>query len=229
MAIDLKRLRANRKVAQAEKDQIRPMLDDLYRYVAPYRKGVQQTGKGEKRTNMVHDHTAIVSNYRSANRLANDISPAGPQSFDLKIGPIAKLMMDQGQQKDFSVRIEAISTVTSAQFLTGEWDLSLATMCVDVLGSTGAMLIEADNDNRRARFVAASIDELMLTADGYGKVNGIYWTRRWMLRAGRRIHIRQVAAGTQGQAQEQPGNRVRVEPGCGVGCEGQALGAGGLD
>jgi hypothetical protein len=46
MAIALKEMAAWRKSAQGEKDQFKPILDDVYEYVIPYRKGISKTGKG---------------------------------------------------------------------------------------------------------------------------------------------------------------------------------------
>ena len=181
MPVDLKRLEASRKTALLEWTQFQPIRDDLYTYVTPYRKGVSVTEKGEKRTNVVFDHTAIVSAFRSANRVASDISPAGQQAFDLKPGSMAKALQSEDQQKALAEVLASIKTVVGSHFQTGEWDLSLAEMALDLMGGTGCMLIVPDKRRKLARFVTASLDEVMLTSNGWNEVNGIFWTRKWSL------------------------------------------------
>jgi Bacteriophage head to tail connecting protein len=183
MPFELKDIAARRKAAQVEKDQIQPILDEVYDYVIPYRKGVSRTGKGEKRTNRVFDHTAIVSAFRSANRVANDISPAGQQAFDLKPGPLARATMPQVEQEKMAVQLAIIQTVVGAHFQTGEWDLSLAEMALDLMAGTGCMLIVPHPARGTSRFVTASLEEVRITSDGYNEVNGIFWCKKWTLQA----------------------------------------------
>jgi hypothetical protein len=181
MDTSLKGMMARSKAAQGEKDQFKPILDDCFEYAIPYRRGVSRSGKGEKRTNRVFDHTAIVSAFRSANRVAQDISPAGQQGFDLKPGPLAKATMTKDDQKQLAGQLEIIKTVIGAHFQTGEWDLALAEMCLDLMAGTGCMLIVADPVRQTARFVTASLEDVMLSSNGFNEVNGIYWCKKWSL------------------------------------------------
>lgn len=183
MAVTLKQLAARSKAATLEKDLFKPILDDVYEYVIPYRKGVAETGKGQKRTNRVYDHTAIVSAFRSANRVAQDISPAGQQAFDMKPGPLAKLSLGSDEQKELAQQLETIKAVVGAHFQTGEWDLALGEMSLDLMAGTGCMLIVPDRGRGVARFVAASLEEIKLTSNGYSEINGIFWAKKWTLEA----------------------------------------------
>lgn len=183
MALAIKDMAARRKAAQAEKDSFKPILDEAYEYVLPYRKGVTQTGKGEKRTNRVYDHTAIVAAFRTSNRVAQDISPAGQQAFDLKPGDLAKAMMKEDELKAMGQQLEVTKTVVGAHFATGEWDLALSEMALDLMAGTGCMLIVPDKKRGVSRFVTASIEEVMLTSNGYNEVNGIFWGKMWTLQS----------------------------------------------
>lgn len=182
MTITVASMTTRRKAAAAEKLNFQPMLDDVYEYGIPFRKGVSQTGKGEKRTNRIFDHTAPVSAFRGANRLAQDIAPSGQQFYDLTPGTLAKAAMNDDQQKEMAKELEVIQLVTGAHFQTGEWDAALAEMCLDVMASTGCMLIDADRKGM-ARFIAVPLDEVLLTSNGYNEVNGIFWERKWSLQS----------------------------------------------
>jgi hypothetical protein len=182
MDITVASMEARRKAACVEKSAFQALLDDVYEYVIPYRRGVSQSGKGEKRTNRVFDHTAIVSAFRGANRLAQDIAPAGQQFFSLLPGPLARAAMQPDEQKLMATKLEVIQLVVGAHFQTGEWDAALAEMCLDVMASTGCMLIDTD-PRGMARFIAVPLDEVELTSNGYNEVNGIFWKRKWVLQA----------------------------------------------
>jgi Bacteriophage head to tail connecting protein len=182
MEITVASMQSRRKAAMSEKAAFQPLLDDVYEYGIPYRRGVSQSGKGEKRTNRVFDHTAIVSAFRGANRLAQDIAPAGQQFFSLTPGPLARATMQPDQQKEMAAQLEVIQLIVGAHFQTGEWDAALAEMCLDVMASTGCMLIDADKRGM-SRFIAVPLDEVLLTSNGYNEVNGIFWERKWNLQA----------------------------------------------
>lgn len=174
-------MKARRKAAEAEKALFKPLLDDVFEFAIPYRRGTTDTGKGEKRVNRVFDHTAIVSSFRTANTVAQDISPAGQQIFELCLGKLAKATWDDDQQKQAATELQRISAVVGAHFQTGEWDASLAEMCLDLMASTGIMLILPDRRTKLSRFVTVPLDEVCLTSNGYNEVNGIFWAKRWTL------------------------------------------------
>jgi hypothetical protein len=115
--------------------------------------------------------------------VAQDISPAGQQAFDLKPGPLAKATMPAVEQGKLAQQLEVIKTIIGAHFQTGEWDLALAEMALDLMAGTGCMLIVADPTRKTSRFVTASLEEVMLTSNGFNEVNGIFWCRKWTLRA----------------------------------------------
>lgn len=183
MPIELKQLKARRKVAQKEYDLFKPLLSEVHEYILPYRRSIALSGKGEKRVNRVYDHTAIVSAFRSANRMAQDIAPAGQQFFDIKVGPLAAAAMDDSQKKQLQSQLETIKTVVTAHFQSGEWDTALAEMCLDLMAGTGGMYILPDPVTKMARFVAVPLDELRITSNGFGNVNGIFWPRKWALQS----------------------------------------------
>ena len=87
------RLKPRREAAKKERDAVQPMLDDIYRYVLPFRKTTRDTGKGEARVDQVFDHTAMDSAFRFAGKIQQDLWPAGPDTHQrplhyLTLGPL---------------------------------------------------------------------------------------------------------------------------------------------
>ncbi|MEY4706317.1 MAG: hypothetical protein RJB58_40 [Pseudomonadota bacterium] len=181
--VTVKQLEERRKSAQMERDSFQPLLDEVYKYVVPYRKGISRTGAGEKRINQIFDNTAMIAAFRGAGRIAQDISPPGQQSFELTPGALAKIVLPRRELEELERQIEPTKAVINAHFQTGEWDQSLQEMALDLEASTGCMLIVPDKRRRISRFVSVPLEEVMLTKGPYNEVNGIFWTRKWSLRA----------------------------------------------
>lgn len=183
MAVAIKDLQERRKAAEIERNQFRPLLDEAFEFAIPYRKSSALTGKGEKRTNRIFDHTCIISTFRSAARLAQDISPPGQQNIELMPGPLARATMAKPELDALTKSLEVMKIILNALFMTGEWDQALTEMCTDLMAGTGCMLIVKGTKDRPARFVTVPLDEVMLSSGPYNEVDGIFWERKWTLRA----------------------------------------------
>jgi hypothetical protein len=178
-------LQARRKAAQKERDTFQPLIDEAYEYAIPFRRSTLKTGTGEKRVDRVYDQTAITSAFRFAGKLQQDLVPAGQVFFGLEPGPVAAAAGDlnSAEGKAFKVQLETIAKIAHALFLGGEWDEAFHEMALDLSAGTGAMLILEGDNQRPARFVTAPIDELLLEGGPYGDITGIFWDRKWTLRA----------------------------------------------
>lgn len=178
-------LKARREAAQKERSAIQPMLDECYEYGIPYRRSAAR-GKGEKRVDRIYDQTAVTSAFRFAGKLQQDLVPAGQVFFGLEAGPLTEqaASLESAEGKAFQQQLATIAKIAHALFLAGEWDEAFHEMALDLSAGTGAMLIiEGSDDARPARFITASIDELLLEGGPYGDITGIFWNRNWTLRA----------------------------------------------
>jgi hypothetical protein len=184
MAVAIKDLQERRKAAALERDLFRPLLDEAFEFAIPYRKSSALTGKAEKRTNRIFDHTAIISTFRSASRLAQDISPPGQQNIALMPGALARATLPANELEAMKTQLEVMQIILNALFMTGEWDQALTEMCTDLMAGTGCMLIvKGDPEKRPVRFVTVPLDEIMLSSGPYNDIDGIFWERKWTLRA----------------------------------------------
>lgn len=175
----LEALKARRARAQGVRDEFQPLLDDAYKFAIPYRKDASE-GRGQERVNEVFDHTAIVSAFRFAGRLQSDLAPPGESFFKLEPGPLVK---DPTTRESLSGELQAIRDVVAAALVDGEWDQAFHEMALDLSASTGAMLILPGDGDKLARFVCVPLSEVLLESGGYGDISGIFWKRRWTVRA----------------------------------------------
>lgn len=181
--VDTEDLKKRRDAALAERHSFQPLLDEAYEYAIPYRKSTRDTGKGEKRTNRVFDHTAIFSAFRFAGKLQQDLAPAGQQFFKLEAGPVFNASASKADKDQLTAQLSKISEIAGAFFLDGEWDQAFHEMALDLSAGTGAMLILEGEDDRLARFISVPIDEILLEGGAYGDVSAVFWEKEWALRA----------------------------------------------
>jgi hypothetical protein len=206
-------LDARRKAAQPERDAFQPLLDEAFEYAIPYRKSTAKTGKGEKRVDRLYDQTAVTAAFRFAGKLQQDLVPAGQQFFALEIGPVGSMgaPATSAQAKALKKQLEQVSSVIAALFLGGEWDNAFHEMALDLGAGTGAMLILEGSAAQPARFVSAAIDELLLEGGPYGDITGIFWSRKWTLRAIKeQWPDSDLGDKLERQAKDKPGDEVTL-------------------
>lgn len=171
----IKRLKRQRDKADKDFQQFRHLLDEVFDFVIPYRKG-SGDGKGQKRVNKAFDQTAIVGAFRFAGRLWQDF--VSEDMFRLAPGEI----LPDDVKEELRPHLEKITAVITGMASNGEFDLAFHEMGLDLSASTGAMYIaEGDDTDKPARFVSVPIDELRLLAGRFGDVVGVFWDRKFPL------------------------------------------------
>ena len=170
----IKQLKRFYKKADTEFQKFRPMLDEAFDYAIPYRKGISESGAGEKRVNKAFDQTAIVGAFRFAGRLWQDF--VSEEMFRLTPGDI----LSEDIKNELRPELEKYTSIITGMASNGEFDLAFHEMGLDLSAGTGAMFIqEGEDTDTPARFVAVPIDELRLLKGGHGDVRGIFWDRKW--------------------------------------------------
>ena len=143
-------------------------------YAIPYRKGISETGSGQKRVNKAFDQTAIVGAFRFAGRLWQDL--VSEEMFRLAPGDI----LPDDVKNELRPQLETYTSIITGMASNGEFDNSFHEMALDLSAGTGAMYIqEGEDTDTPARFVAVPIDELRLLKGGHGDIRGIFWDRKW--------------------------------------------------
>ena len=174
------------QAAWGVRDQWQKALFDAYNFVAPYRLSTRWVTKSpQNRADLIFDNTAVMAHVRSVGRLQQDLFPTGEPFFTLELGPMAEHMADgNGDQiEQMKAELEVISTIANAVFNTGEWDGACSEMISDLLISTGFLMALKGTPKHPVRFVSASMDEMAIDEGPYGCVHGIFWKRKWSIRA----------------------------------------------
>ncbi|WP_398468538.1 portal protein [Tardiphaga sp.] len=179
--IELKAHRRRSDKAWADRDLWQKFYDDAYEFAIPFRRPASRGGKAQNRIERVFDATAIESSFRSAGQLHQDLFP--PDFFKLAPGAVAKIGMSKSQLDALKKELQAISSIVSAFFTTGEFDTASSEMCIDLLVGTGALFPVQGDSTNPVRFVCIPFDELAIEVDAFGKVVGIYWKSNLSRRA----------------------------------------------
>jgi hypothetical protein len=178
-AVSPERLKKRRENAKKEYDQFQPMRDDAYRFAIPYRKSTKDSGTGEQRVNEAYDHTAIDAAFRFAGKLQQDMWPAEQSNFQLEAGPL----VPQDQVAALNQQLHPITKVVGSFFDDPDWGLSFHEMAIDLCAGTGAILMNATSEpDKLWEPIAVSTDELLLEAGANGKISGVFWDRKMVVR-----------------------------------------------
>lgn len=210
---ELDDLKRRRDRAWADKSVWNGIYAEAWRWLVPYRKPVNgPTGadRGADRVGHIYDNTGIVSTFRGAGKMHQDLFPPGQPFFRLKPGPVTKAvyiakkraaqaagqaaapargMGDNGGppiDDDISSverKLDDVTQQIQPFFLTGEWDNAVSEMSIDLFVGTGILLILAGNTETPIRFVTLPVDECALEGGPYGDVAGLYWKTKMSRRA----------------------------------------------
>lgn len=167
--------------AWSTRDMWQKFYDDAYRFGIPFRRPSSRVGKARNDIDLVFDATAIESCFRAAGKLHADLFP--PNFFNLAPGAVAKVSMDANNLASLEQQLQAVSTIVSAIFQTGEFDTASSEMCVDLQVGTAALFPLEGDATTPVRFVCVPIDELAIEVDGFGKVCAIFWRTNLSRRA----------------------------------------------
>lgn len=176
-------IKIRRGKAQAAFDRVRPMREDFYTYVVPYREGLSEQIDGQDRANLVYDHTPILAAFRGAGKLQRDLSPVDGVLYELKPGPLVKARFGEQVHVELAKQLQGISAVTASFNKTGEWDTAFWEMGLDLQGGQGFMLmLEGKHDHLPVRYISVPMDEVMLERGPYGDPWAIFWSRKFSKR-----------------------------------------------
>ncbi|TCT34643.1 portal protein [Martelella mediterranea] len=178
------RLKQRRNVAQRERDEFQPLLDEAYQYAIPFRKSANSErngrSRGEKRVDQVFDHTAVDSAFRFAGKLQQDFWPAGQDNFKLEPGPV---IVNPAERDELAKQLEPIGSVAGAFFDDGDWDMAFHEMALELSAGTGAILMDSTNEpDKLWEPMSVPIDELLLENGPRNRISGIFWTRKMTIR-----------------------------------------------
>ncbi len=199
---EIEDIRLRRAPAWTDKTVWNGIYEDAWTYVVPYRKpvdGPSGSDKGASRLENLYDNTAIVSTFRGAGQMQQDLYPSGQPFFRLKPGPISKAVLkrrggmgDNGGPSlegaanplaDMERRLDDVTEQIRPFFLTGDWDNASSELCIDLYVGTGIMLLIAGDLERPIRFVTLPVDECALEPGPHGDVAGLFWKTKMARRA----------------------------------------------
>ncbi|MEW6256827.1 MAG: portal protein [Pseudomonadota bacterium] len=184
MAQTVKELKERRAQAEREWSLFKPLYDEAYDFAIPYRRGIRETGGGEKRVDRTFDMTAIAGAFRFAGKLQQDLCPIGEQWLKLEPGP---LVTDEKEREQLARQLSIVSEQASALFMTGEWDNAFHEMGIDLSAGTGCMIMDDAPQSfvrrgKLATFAAIPAEEVLLEPGLFGDVAGVYWKRKFAAR-----------------------------------------------
>lgn len=208
MSDEIDALKRRRDAAWKDKTLWNAIYAEAWRYAVPYRKpanGPQGQDKGASRVDHLYDITAIVSGFRGAGRLQQDLFPPGRKFFRIVPGPVTRAVLqavaaergigdnggpplaDQGPPaRDgawYQRQFDNVTAQLAPFFQSGEWDNAISEMCIDLFVGTGIMLLIEGDRERPIRFVTLPVDECAIEMGAYGDVSGLYWKVKMTRRA----------------------------------------------
>ncbi|WP_371347018.1 portal protein [Ancylobacter sp. IITR112] len=178
MPLSVTQLKERRQQADREWAVLKPLYDEAYEFAIPFRRGIRETGQGDKRVNRIFDMTATASAFRGAGRLQQDFCPPGEPWVRFEPGPLVPAGRERNK---LTKHLAEVSEVVGSLFQTGEWDMACHEMCLDLQAGTGALLMDdapANNRGRLAAFASVPAEEVRLEMGLFGDIIGRFWCRK---------------------------------------------------
>lgn len=173
---DGKRVMARAGRAFSGKAVFDQSLEDIWEYILPFRKPAGSETPGTRRGRRAYDGTAIKSAFRFAGRMQKDLLPPFQRWFNLTPGP---LIRDPIQKKQVADALNDTTEIVAAVFNKGGFHTACHEMFLDLVGGTGALLVLEGDDDELVNFIAVPAAEIAIEEDGFGKVKGVFWLKRY--------------------------------------------------
>lgn len=150
------------------------LYGDAYEFAIPQRRP-GRSGRAKTQIDRLFDMTAIVSTFRFAGQLQQDLFPPGRPNFYLAPGPIPKMALDQSGLNVLRRGLEKTAAQVQPFFMTGEWDESVHECCIDLAVGTGHIYVGKGTRDNPLRFVAIPAEDIAVETDAWGEIAGQFW------------------------------------------------------
>ncbi|MEL6288568.1 MAG: portal protein [Pseudomonadota bacterium] len=176
---DMQAIRRREKRAFARRDEWAPLIDDVYRYVLPYREGLTRFGRstqsrGQARVDHLFDSTPTSTAIRFAGRMQNDITPPFVNFVQLEAGPLLQAEIDR---KGLNEELAQASKLVQGVLSGGAFEMASHEMYLDLFAGTGAMQVREGSDETLADFVSTPAFELGLEPGANNEISGVFHER----------------------------------------------------
>ena len=179
--VKLARKRADR--AFARKRHINRLLEEIYRYVIPYRDvNVEDGGsnytQGQPRVDEIYEGTPVKAAFRFAGRMQQDLTPQFREFFELEAGS-AFAGAAPDVRKGINEELAKVTTAATGVLNAGPYHVASHEMYFDLFSGTGAMLLLDGGPDQVMRPVSVPIPEMALEEGPFGDIWGRHWKRKW--------------------------------------------------
>ena len=161
--------------AKAEDEGFSDVLDDLYKYVLPFRNSKSHGGRNNRRSAFQYmiDSTAMTSTLFAAGKLQNLLAPPYQQFFSFEPGAFYN-----GDPKAFGEAFEGDEKIIHALLNTDLQHTAGHELFIDLMGGTGDMLVMRGNNRNFIHYLTIPTDEVIHEDGPSGLQEGWHWPRR---------------------------------------------------
>lgn len=183
MAFDLEAHRARAKSAWDNRAQALPELEEVYRWLMPYRLPKQQgAAGGESRTSHLFDMTGMASTFRGAGQLHQDLFPPGQPVFEMAPGPLSRLLGRAGDDARAALiamerECQAVTESVNPFFMTGSFSMASAEFCLDLFAGDAVLLPLAGDEDCPVEFVCIPAHQCAPQGNGGPGVSALFWKK----------------------------------------------------
>jgi len=154
----------------------RATLDDIHRYIAPWRAPQDGIAPGTPDMDLIFDGTGMRANVQFSQRMVGDVTPAYDTFFALEPGAA---ITDRATRHDFRVKHEPLPAVVMAALEAGNFWRAGPEMYYDLFAGQGALMVVPGPSGSVLKCVSVPIREIALELNPWGEVAGIVWRRAW--------------------------------------------------
>ncbi len=209
--LEVERVLARARRAQARKQAFRALLQDCYRFAMPERDAFSGYAEGQRRDLHIFDSTAVVATTRFANRLQAVLCPPFQKWATLRPGS----EIPPAMKRQVAELLERDSERLFAHIHASNFDAAVNEMFHDLAASTGFMLVEGRvpgrSDGTLLRHTTVPSGLVAWEEGPFGKVEGVYYALRMPARnVARSFPDGEIPEALARRAAEHPEEEVEI-------------------
>lgn len=177
MQLGIDKLLARSEKAFADRDLNRPLFEDSYEFMLPYRNTFNQRDGSHNKPTVQYDSTAMNAGANFVNTMQSNFTPVFTRWAELKAGP----GVEEKQRKKYNKELSKLTDVIFTYLNASNFSTAAAEMYFDWGIGTGALWLHEGDEQQPLNFIASPMSEMGLIEGRFGTVDGRF--RKYKIKA----------------------------------------------
>jgi hypothetical protein len=177
MQLDIDKLMARANKAFSDRDLNRPLFEDSYEFMLPYRNTFNKGDGSHNKPTVQYDSTAMNASSNFVNTMQSNFTPVFTRWAELKAGP----GVPEKQRTKYNKELTKLTDIIFTYLNASNFSTAAAEMFFDWGIGTGALWLHEGDESQPLNFIASPMSEIGLIEGRFGTVDGRF--RKYKIKA----------------------------------------------